>query len=190
VSILGAVNPAATIPKGVFKSITDTGATAIMVVAILNALGRIVWGKVSDNIGRKNTLAIMFLFSGIIMLGLNYMTSFALFLFGVSCVGFCFGGFLALYPAVTTDYFGTKNVGVNYGWMFTAYGAGGLFGPWLAPKLMEVVQKVPYEAMDKGAIVVKQFAAGNFMTSFIISGIMCLIAVGVAWVLKPPVKKA
>lgn len=190
VSILGVAGAAATVPKDVFKSITDTGATAIMIVAILNALGRIVWGKVSDNLGRKNTLVIMFVLSGIIMLVLNYMTSFVLFITGVSLVGFCFGGFLALYPAVTTDYFGTKNVGVNYGWMFTAYGAGGLFGPWLAPKLMTIVQKVPYEAMDKGALVVKQFAAGSFLTSFIISGVMCLVAVGVAWILKPPVKSA
>ena len=132
----------------------------------------------------------MFLFSGIVMLALNYMSSFTLYLVGVSCIGFCFGGFLALYPAVTADYFGTKNVGANYGWMFTAYGAGGLFGPWLAPKLMTVVQKVPYEAVEKGTIVIKQYAAGNFLTSFIISGIMCLIAVAVVWAIKPPVKKA
>jgi len=190
VSILGLAGTGATIPKDVFKSITDQGATAIMVVAILNALGRIVWGKVSDNLGRKNTLAVMFLFSGIVMLALNYMSSFALYLVGVSCIGFCFGGFLALYPAVTADYFGTKNVGANYGWMFTAYGAGGLFGPWLAPKLMTVVQKVPYEAVEKGAVVVKQYAAGNFLTSFIISGVMCLIAVAVVWAIKPPLKKA
>ncbi|MBP8984133.1 MAG: OFA family MFS transporter [Syntrophobacterales bacterium] len=190
VSILGLAGTGTTIPKDVFKGITDQGATAIMVVAILNALGRIVWGKVSDNLGRKNTLAVMFLFSGIVMLALNYMSSFTLYLVGVSCIGFCFGGFLALYPAVTADYFGTKNVGANYGWMFTAYGAGGLFGPWLAPKLMTIVQKVPYEAVEKGTIVIKQYAAGNFLTSFIISGIMCLIAVAVVWAIKPPVKKA
>ncbi len=190
VSILGLAGTGTTIPQDVFKSITDQGATAIMVVAILNALGRIVWGKVSDNLGRKNTLAVMFLFSGIVMLVLNYMSSFVLYLVGVSCIGFCFGGFLALYPAVTADYFGTKNVGANYGWMFTAYGAGGLFGPWLAPKLMTVVQKVPYEAVEKGAVVVKQYAAGNFLTSFIISGVMCLIAVAVVWAIKPPLKKA
>ena len=61
-----------------------------------------------------------------------------MYLFGVASVGFCFGGFLALYPAVPADYFGTKNVGANYGFMFMAYGAGGLFGPWLAPKLMVI----------------------------------------------------
>lgn len=189
VSILNIANGTSLIPQATFKGITDVGATAIMIVAILNALGRIVWGKVSDSIGRKSTLLIMFAVSGIIMLALNYMTSFPLFIFGVSTVGFCFGGFLALYPAVTADYFGTKNMGANYGWMFLAYGAGGLFGPWLAPKLMAIVAKVPYESMDKGAVVVKQFAAGNFVSAFIIAGIMCLVSVGLVWVVKPPVKK-
>jgi OFA family oxalate/formate antiporter-like MFS transporter len=188
VSILDAAKAASVVPQNAFKSITDLGANAIMIVAILNALGRIVWGKVSDTIGRKMTLVIMFGVSGVVMLLLNSFTSFPLFIFGVSAVGFCFGGFLALYPAVTADYFGTKNVGANYGWVFTAYGAGGLFGPWLAPKLMSVLQKVPYEALDKGVVVTKQFAAGNFLTAFIIAGVMCLVSVGITWVVKPPVK--
>ena len=123
------------------------------------------------------------------MLLLNSLTSYALFLFGVCSVGLCFGGFLALYPAVTADYFGTKNAGVNYGWMFTAYGTGGLFGPWLAPKLMKVVGQIPYETVDKlGAIIPKTYAAGDYSTSFMISGAMCLIAIGLVWMIKAPGK--
>jgi OFA family oxalate/formate antiporter-like MFS transporter len=119
------------------------------------------------------------------MLLLNSMSSFALFLFGVASVGFCFGGYLGLYPAVTADYFGTKNVGVNYGFMFTAYGAGGLFGPWLAPKLMEVVKKMSYEVLDKGTMAIKTFEAGNYLQAFIIAGIMCLVSIGLVWLIKP-----
>jgi OFA family oxalate/formate antiporter-like MFS transporter len=186
-SLLSLAKTMPNVPKDAFKSVADAGATAVMIVAILNALGRIAWGKISDVIGRKSTLYIMFLYSGIIMLFLNSFTTYPLFIFGVASVGFCFGGFLALYPAVTADYFGTKNVGVNYGWMFTAYGAGGLFGPWLAPKLMTIVQKIPYEAVDKtGAVIMKTYPAGNYVTSFMISGVMCLVAIGVAWLIKPP----
>ncbi len=188
VSILSIGNTSL-IPQATFKGITDIGATAIMVVAILNAGGRIAWGKVSDNLGRKTTLLIMFAICGATMLALNFLTSFPLFITGVSIVGFCFGGFLALYPAVTADYFGTKNMGANYGWMFLAFGGGGLFGPWLAPKLQAIVAKVPYEAMDKGVVVVKQFAAGNFLYAFVTAGIMCIVSVGLVWIVKPPVKK-
>jgi MFS family permease len=41
-------------------------------------------------------------------------------------------------PAITADYFGTKNLGINYGWMFTAYGAASLFGPILIAQIKEI----------------------------------------------------
>jgi len=185
--------PEALIPGATFKSVVAAGATAVMVVAILNSLGRIVWGKVSDSIGRKSTLLIMFLVAGVFMLILNFLSSYPLYLVGVSAVGFCFGGFLALYPAVTADYFGTKNVGANYGWMFTAYGAGGLFGPWLAPKLMKVIQDIPYEIVDKTGLATlapAPYHAGNYMTAFVISGIMCIVAGLLVLVIKAPTAKA
>ncbi|MCK9391873.1 MAG: OFA family MFS transporter [Syntrophales bacterium] len=177
-----------TVSKDAFKTVADQGALAVMIVAILNAAGRLVWGQVSDVIGRKTTLIILFAYAGVIMLLLNTFTSYTMFLVGVCSVGFCFGGFLGLYPAVTADYFGTKNVGANYGFMFAAFGAGGLLGPWLAPKLMTIVGKIPYEAMDKGALVIKQFAAGNYATSFTIAGVMCLASIGIVWMLKTPTK--
>ncbi len=177
-----------TISLAAFKAVADQGALIVMIVAIFNAAGRLVWGQVSDVIGRKNTLYILFAVSGVIMLVLKMFTSFPLFMFGACTIGFCFGGFLGLYPAVTTDYFGTKNVGANYGLMFAAFGAGGLFGPWLAPKLMTIVGKIPYEAMDKGAVIVKEFSAGDYSTSFIISGVMCLVSIGIVWMLKVPQK--
>jgi OFA family oxalate/formate antiporter-like MFS transporter len=183
-NLAGKISP---VSKDIFNGIISQGATAVIIVSILNAIGRIGWGKISDNIGRKSTLLLMFGYSGIIMLLLNWFTSYPLYLFGVASVGFCFGGFLALYPAVTADYFGTKNVGANYGWMFTAYGAGGLFGPWLAPKLMDIVQKISYEAIDKaGAVVLRSFDAGNYMTSFIIAGVMCLVSAVLVLIIKAP----
>jgi len=187
-SMLDLAKAMPTVSKDAFKTVADQGALAVMIVAILNAAGRLVWGQVSDVIGRKMTLMIIFAYAGVIMLLLNTFTSYPMFLVGVCSVGFCFGGFLGLYPAVTADYFGTKNVGANYGMMFAAYGVGGLFGPWLAPKLMTIVAKIPYEAMDKGAMIVKQFAAGNYVTSFMISGVMCLASIGIVWMLKPPTK--
>jgi len=165
-------------------------ATAVMVVSILNALGRITWGKVSDIISRKLTLLVMFLYAGVIMLLLNWFGSYPLFIFGVASIGFCFGGFLALYPAITTDYFGTKNVGVNYGFMFSAYGAGGLFGPWLAPKLMKIMAQIPYEYLDKsGLIGLNVYKAGTYFKSFIISGAMCIISAILIWFVRKPTSK-
>lgn len=175
------------ISKDVYGDIIAKGASAVIIVSILNAIGRIAWGKISDIIGRRPTLMIMFIYAGAIMIALQFLRPYPLYLFGVASIGFCFGGFLALYPAVTADFFGTKNVGANYGWMFSAYGAGGLFGPWLAPKLMSVVSNVPYEALDKGGTIVqKTYEAGNYTTAFIISGALCVVSAILIITLRAP----
>jgi len=176
---------AAVVPKATYDGIVSAGATAVIVVAILNAAGRIIWGRISDSIGRQKTLIIMYVSAGIAMAALNWLSTYPLFLVGVGAVGFTFGGFLALFPAVTADNFGTKNVGANYGWMFSAYGAGGLFGPWLAPKLMTVVQKVQYEALDKtGALVRQSYDAGSYVKAFLISAALCFAAAVVIVLLR------
>ncbi len=163
----------AIIPSNVFNGILAAAAAAVMAVSVLNSLGRIAWGKISDNLGRKKTLVAIFALCGVSMLTLANLTSFPLFLAGVSAAGFCFGGFLALYPAITADYFGTKNIGANYGLMFSAYGAGGLFGPWLGPKLLQNVHNLNYEISGN---TVGSIAVGSYASSFIIAGILCFMA--------------
>jgi OFA family oxalate/formate antiporter-like MFS transporter len=169
-----------------FGLTTTAAAMAVSIIAIFNSTGRILWGIVSDSIGRKVTLIGMFVLCGISLLALDFLRPYGLFLIGVSLVGLCFGGFLALYPALTADYFGTKHYGVNYGWMFTAYGAGGLVGPYLAASLMQVVSKIPYETKDAaGAIVQKLFAVGNYRPAFIVAGVACLAAAILVTQLRP-----
>ncbi|MCS6829321.1 MAG: OFA family MFS transporter [Armatimonadota bacterium] len=160
-----------------FAAILAQGATAVIVVSILNAVGRVAWGKVSDLLGRRTALCLMFLFAGVVMLSLHFLRSYPQFLVGVACIGFCFGGFLAVYPAVTADLFGTRHIGAIYGAMFSAYGAGGLLGPWLAPRLMQVVERVPYEVLERGNnIAVRTFEVGSYTPAFAVSGILCLIS--------------
>jgi MFS transporter, OFA family, oxalate/formate antiporter len=173
----GTVNPP--IPESTFQSVTTAGAMAVSILAIFNAVGRILWGRISDTAGRRNTLVSMFVICGVAMLLLNSLRTFPLYLLGICVVGLCFGGYLALYPAVTADLYGTKHYGVNYGWMFSAYGAGGIVGPFLAASLMGVVATAPYSVTEAGAAVQKTFTIGNYQPAFVISGIACLIAAAV-----------
>ena len=175
----------------VFVNIVSAGATAVAILAIFNAIGRIFWGKVSDNLGRKTTLILMFVVCGCVMIALDWMRAYPLFLLGSCIVGLCFGGYLALYPAVTADFYGTRHIGVNYGWMFTAYGAGGLVGPFLAAYLMKASQSIEYlVAEGSGEIVTRSFEAGDYRQAFFISGITCLIAAAVMLFLKAPTASA
>jgi OFA family oxalate/formate antiporter-like MFS transporter len=56
-------------------------------------------------------------------------------------VGLNFGGNFALFPSATSDYFGTKNFGMNYGWIFTAYGVAGILGPVVGGVLFDITQQ-------------------------------------------------
>jgi MFS transporter, OFA family, oxalate/formate antiporter len=128
----------------------------------------------------------MFVLCGVAMLLLDWLRVYPLYLVGVCVVGLCFGGYLALYPAVTADFFGTKHIGVNYGWMFTAYGAGGIFGPYLAAVLMRVVGDMTYMVKDAhGVLTEKTFGVGDYRLAFLISGIACLVAAALITQVKP-----
>jgi OFA family oxalate/formate antiporter-like MFS transporter len=185
----GAITPP--IAEADFHSVTTAGAMAVSILAIFNSIGRIFWGKVSDNIGRKITLVIMFVICGAIMLALDSMHTYTLYLVGICTVGLCFGGYLALYPAITADLYGTRHLGVNYGWMFSAYGAGGIAGPYLAAKLMKVVSQMPYQVTEPGGkIVERMFPVGDYKPAFLASGIACIIAAVIIAIALRPAKPA
>jgi OFA family oxalate/formate antiporter-like MFS transporter len=102
------------------------------ILSIFNAAGRIAWGAASDRIGRTLTMILMFATLGVSMFFFAIQTDILLLTIGASLIGFCFGGNFALFPSATADYFGTKNIGSNYGLVFTAYGVAGILGPFLA----------------------------------------------------------
>jgi OFA family oxalate/formate antiporter-like MFS transporter len=56
-----------------------------------------------------------------------------------SAVGFTFGGNFALFPSATAEYYGTKNMGINYGLVFNGYGAAGVVGG-LIPAFMATAE--------------------------------------------------
>ena len=54
--------------------------------------------------------------------------SLNLLLLWSALIGAMYGACLTLFPAATYDFFGTKNGGVNYGLVFSAWGVGGALG--------------------------------------------------------------
>ena len=105
---------------------------AVSILGGFNAVGRILWGFVGDKIGREKALTMGFLGCAIALSVISVVTEPTMFLIGLCLMGLCFGGFLASYPALTSDRYGSKNLGVNYGVVFTAYGAGSVLGPIMA----------------------------------------------------------
>ncbi|MCX6925194.1 MAG: OFA family MFS transporter, partial [Verrucomicrobia bacterium] len=115
----------------------DRAFLLVMVVAIFNTCGRFLSGFVSDRIGRTNTMILAFVLQAINMfLFVQYKTP-ALLLFGSAFTGLCYGTIFTLFPATTADYYGVKNLGVNYGLVFTGFGVAGVIGPMLGGKIRD-----------------------------------------------------
>ncbi|MGB9765577.1 MAG: L-lactate MFS transporter [Candidatus Saccharicenans sp.] len=170
-----------------FHQISSAGALTVSVIAIFNSLGRLIWGKISDLAGRKQALLAIFLICSLTMLSLPGLTRFSFFLSGLSLIGLCFGGFLAVFPAITADFFGTKHYGANYGYMFSAYGVGGIIGPYLAAALMKTTAIIHIQEFDKaGQSIKKSIIVGNYNQAFWIAGLFCLLAALAILFLKKP----
>ena len=122
------------VPIGVEVAKLDKAVAAggLGTMALLNGLGRLVHGSISDKIGRKNTVILMFAeYLVAFLLLLPHSDSFPKWLLGICIVGFAYGGYLALMPSLTADYFGLKSLGTNYGYLFTAWGIAGIGGPFM-----------------------------------------------------------
>ena len=141
--------------------------TAMAWYSIFNGLGRIAWGSISDKLGPRISIFIMSLIQGLLMLSFFKMGTTPLMLaVYASLIGFNFGGNFSLFPTATAVLFGTKNVGSNYPFVFTAYGIAGIIGPMLGGFVRD--------------------NTGTFLMAFVPAGIVCLVGAVLALTLKPP----
>lgn len=144
----------------------DLGFVLVGVLAVGNAAGRVVAGIVSDRIGGIRTMLVVFVLQAA-MMGLLWAAGSVGTLIPVAAfVGFAYGANLSLFPSTTAGYFGTKNMGANYGLVFTAWGVGGVFG-----------------SMTAGTIV---DSTGSYAIAYAVAAGLCLLAAGLTFATKPP----
>lgn len=141
----------------------SVAANAVAMIALFNASGRLIWGTLSDKLGRIRVVTIMFLITAIAMISMSVVTlNYFTFFISLSGIAFCFGGFLAVFPTITGEYYGIKNLGANYGLVYQAYGLAALVGP----------------------IIVAN--AGGLKPTFLIAAILAVIGAGLTFILKAP----
>ncbi len=116
----------------------EQGAILVAAMAVGNGVGRIVTGSLSDKLGRRNTVLGCFIIQACLMVILSLVAKDSILanvyvLVVLSALlGANYGANLAVFPSIAKGYFGLKNFGVNYGLLFTAWGAGGFLLPLLA----------------------------------------------------------
>lgn len=151
------ISQASPMAQNIVKMSTAMAATCVSILALFNAIGRIMAGYISDKIGRINTVTHAFLLSiiGLVTLyGCNEGDN-ARFILAIAIIGMCFGSFMGVFPGFTADQFGTKNNSVNYGIMFIGFAVAGIMGPTVVGKIVSSTR--------------------NYGQAFVIAGGLCIL---------------
>ncbi len=140
----------------IVKEQSGSGAGFILValLAIGNAGGRVIAGVMSDKIGRTTTMFTVFVVQALLMFTLRLQSGLALLVVYSMLIGFNYGACLSLFPSTTKDYFGIKNFGVNYGLVFTAWGAGGFILPLLSGRIFDATKSFNLAYLVAGFVLV------------------------------------
>lgn len=140
---------------GAAEASAIAGTAMAVFFSLANGIGRIVWGTLSDKLGRRRSVFIMTGTQALILFAFSSMAGNEYLLYlGAALIGFNFGGNFALFPTLTADLFGNECVGRNYPFIFLSYGVGGIVGPMLGGSLGDL---------------------GNFPLAFTICAIACLV---------------
>jgi OFA family oxalate/formate antiporter-like MFS transporter len=111
-------------------------AFALTVGAIGSASGRVLSGWLSDHAGRLNTIRVMLTVQMIAMPALFLLReNITLFYVLLAIVYYTYGTQLSVYASTSADFWGTKNVGFNYGLLLLAWGVASILGPFLGGRV-------------------------------------------------------
>ena len=133
---------------------------ALPITAAGNAGGRILSGWLSDSLGRMRTLRIMVLASAVAMPALFlWREQVVLFFVLAAAVYWCYGTQLSVFASTTADFYGTRSLGMNYGILFTAWGAAGILGPSIGGRVFDAFGDYRYAFYAASALAIVAFVS-------------------------------
>jgi len=149
-----------------------SGYILVATLAIANAGGRVVFGALSDKLGRTNTMLMVFCLQAANMFLFHHYKDGTTLLLGSILTGASYGACLSVFPSTTFDFYGMKNGGLNYSLVFSAWGCAALIGPIYAGKVADTTKAL--------------FGRPDYTEAYIVSGILMVFAAVLALVTKPP----
>ena len=132
-------------------------------IGFVNAAGRVGTGQYSDRIGRLNAYALNGLVSAVCLFAAPWVTAQkdVLLLFVIiGVMAWQYGGTLAVMPAITAEYFGTRNLGLNYGLVFVGWGLA-FFVPYLAGEIKVATGSLDAAFYLSGGLLVAAIVLGR-----------------------------
>ena len=119
---------------------TSTGVFLLGLIGVGSTVGRFLIGGLADRFGRRRSLACMYAvmaatFAWWLLSSRIWELALLAIIFGT-----CYGGFVALLPAVTADYFSGSNISGILGALYTSVAFGNLLGPTFAGFMFDLQQ--------------------------------------------------
>ena len=154
---------------GVERGLSEALAvTCVSVTGITNAAGRLIMSSLSDKLGRINTLNLLSVMTAVMAILLIFVGGYAYFVV-ILLTAFAYGGPAAINPATSTDFFGPKHSGANYGVIMLALGLSSIF--------FNAVSNVMYAA------------TGAYTMTFIMAAISAVATIACMLVINNSLKK-
>ncbi|GAA2740849.1 OFA family MFS transporter [Terrabacter aerolatus] len=111
-------------------------ASLVGVLGLFNGGGRILWGWLSDRIGKMPAFMGILGIQGVCLLLIPHVASPILFAVLAALVYTCYGGAFGTMPSTAGRFFGVRNAGAIYGLMLIGWSIGGIVGPLLISSLI------------------------------------------------------
>jgi OFA family oxalate/formate antiporter-like MFS transporter len=77
----------------------------------------------------------------------------------IALVYWCYGTQLSVFASTIADFYGTANLGLNYGALFTAWGVAGILGPMIAGRVFDVFGAYRYAFYAASALALISLVA-------------------------------
>ncbi len=134
-----------------------TGVMLFSLIGVGSIVGRFLLGSVADKFGRRRSLAAMYvgaaaIFAWWLVAANVWQLAIFAFIFGA-----CYGGYVAILPAVTADYFSGPNISGIIGMIYTSVAVGNLIGPTIAGFIFDLLQS--YTIPILASMITSLFAA-------------------------------
>ena len=127
-------------PIAVAKDLAETATIGVLAVSMFNSLGRLIWGMISDRLGRINTIFILLLGSACMSLFVNAVNGYWIYVL-IAAIGFFYGGLMSTFPSLTADIFGAKYMATNYGFVLLGFGVGAILSSQIAGHYKNVAEQ-------------------------------------------------
>jgi OFA family oxalate/formate antiporter-like MFS transporter len=127
---------------------------ALVLTPLANGFSRIMWGWVSDYLGREWTMFTAFSLQAIFLIAATTLgrTGDAIWVVLMVLVFLTWGELYALFPAVLGDLYGSKNSALNYSFLYSAKGFAALLGGGIAATLFEATGTWDYAFYGSAAL--------------------------------------